>query len=194
MPPYGASGVFYVSIMNNSERICVYIDGSNLYNSLKNNDCAEMKFDFDGFARSFVGNRKLQEIRYYIGEIRSSPNDDKSMRLRRHQRILFEKLKKMGFYIIKGQLLKIGNVFIEKGVDVKIAIDMVENAYENKYDTAILITSDGDLAPAIEMIVRKNKKVEVVGFENRLSYALMQKASIYRSVRKADLQNFSFEL
>ncbi|MBI5152791.1 NYN domain-containing protein [Candidatus Peregrinibacteria bacterium] len=176
--------------MNNLERVCIYIDGSNLYNSLKNNGCADMKFDFGGFARSFVGNRKLQEAKYYIGEIISFPDDDKSMRLRRHQRMLFEKLKKMGFYIIKGQLLKIGNVFIEKGVDVKIAIDMVEGAYEDRYDSAILITSDGDLAPAIEMVVRKNKKVEIVGFENRFSYALMQKASIYHSVKSSDLQKF----
>lgn len=83
--------------------------------------------------------------------------------------------------------------FLLKGVDVRIAIDLIEGAYENRYDTAIVISSDGDLSPALEMVVRKRKKIEVVGFEHKPSYALIQKANIYHSIKKSDLFPFCEE-
>lgn len=114
-----------------------------------------MNFDFKRFIESFVGERKLEGVRYYIGQIRP-----------------------------------IGKIFTEKGVDVRIGIDLVEGAYEDRYDRAILISSDGDLAPAVEMVTRKGKKVEIVGFEHKPSYSLIQKTNTYHSVKKLDLDRF----
>lgn len=94
------------------------------------------------------------------------------------------------FYIIRGHIRQIGKIFTEKGVDVRIAIDLVEGAYEKRYDRAILISSDGDLAPAVEMVTRKGKKVEIVGFAHKPSYALIQRANTYHSLKKSDLERF----
>lgn len=170
------------------ERVYVYIDGGNLYHNLKENDCASMDFNFKELIQSLVKDRKLEGVRYYIGQVRPVEGNKKSEELHRHQQILFEKIKKAGFYIVRGRLQQLGKIFTEKGVDVRIAIDIIEGAYENRYDTALLITSDGDLAPAIEMAVLKRKKIEVVGFEHKPSYALMQKANVYHSLKKIDLE------
>lgn len=172
------------------ERVYIYIDGGNLYYNLKENNCASMQFQFKQFAEQFIGTRKLEGVRYYIGQIKADPKDEQSQKIHRHQQILFEKLKKAGFYIVKGRIRQIGNIFTEKGVDVRIGIDLVEGAYEDRYDTAILISSDGDLAPAVEMVIRKNKKIEIVGFEHKPSYALIQKANVYHSIKKSDLEKF----
>jgi uncharacterized LabA/DUF88 family protein len=172
------------------EQVYVYIDRSNLYYNLKENDCGSMDFNFKGFIGSIVGDRKLEGVRYYIGKIKAKQGDKQSQKIRRHQQILFEKLKKAGFYIVYGTIRQIGKIFTEKGVDVRIGIDLVEGAYENRYDSAILISSDGDLAPAIEMVTRKGKKVEVVGFEHKPSYALIQKTNTYYSVKREDLKKF----
>lgn len=186
---------FLVTLMKSKKsRVYIYIDGSNLYSNLKENGCGSMNFKFKEFAESFVAGRKLEGVRYYIGQIRPTEGDEKSQELHRHQQILFEKLKKAGFYIVRGRIRKIGKIHSEKGVDVRIAIDLIEGAYEDRYDEAILITSDGDLAPAVEMVVRKKKKIELVGFEHRPSYALMQKANLYHSVKKSDLEKFLPEL
>lgn len=182
------SGFFVIDM--NMERVYVYIDGGNFYYNLKENDCASMQFKFKEFVEHLVGNRLLAGVRYYIGQIRPNDKNEQSQRIHRHQQILFEKLKKADFYIVRGRIRQIGNVFTEKGVDVRIAIDLVEGAYENRYDTAMLISSDGDLAPAIEMIVRKNKRIEVVGFEHKPSYALIQQANFYHSIKKLDLKKF----
>lgn len=176
--------------MNKKERIYVYIDGGNLYYNLKENGCSSINFSFKEFIKSFIGNRKLEGVRYYIGQIKAIDRNKKSQSLHRHQQILFEKLKKAGFYIVRGHIRQIGKIFTEKGVDVRIAIDLVEGAYEDRYDKAILISSDGDLAPAVEMVTRKGKKVEIVGFDHKPSYALVQKANIYHSIKKSDLKKF----
>ncbi len=46
----------------------------------------------------------------------------------------------------------------EKGIDVKIAVDMVEHAIKDKCDCIILISGDGDFIPALK-IIEENKKV-----------------------------------
>ena len=40
----------------------------------------------------------------------------------------------------------------EKGVDVRIATDMIRLAWSESYDVAVLVTSDKDLIPAVEFL------------------------------------------
>lgn len=149
-----------------------------------------MNFDFKGFINSFVKNRELVGIRYYVGQIKPEENNQKSQYLHRLQQILFSKIKEAGFYIVRGKLKKSGDIYLEKGVDVRIGIDLVEGSYEDRYDTAILVTSDADLTPAIEMVTRKNRKVEVVGFHHKRVYSLMQNASVYYSLKREELRKY----
>ncbi len=51
----------------------------------------------------------------------------------------------------------------EKGIDVKIAIDMVEFAIKNKCGCVILVSGDADLIPALK-IVEENKKMAYSAF------------------------------
>ena len=48
---------------------------------------------------------------------------------------------------------------IEKGVDTAIVTDLLSLAWEAAWDVAILITSDRDFIPAVEMLHRKGFKV-----------------------------------
>jgi uncharacterized LabA/DUF88 family protein len=47
------------------------------------------------------------------------------------------------------QKYAVTTVMVEKAVDVKIAIDMVVMAERDEYDTAYLLSADGDLTPAV---------------------------------------------
>lgn len=42
---------------------------------------------------------------------------------------------------------------VEKGIDVRLAIDLIRLAYENAYDVAIVFSADTDLLPAIEAVI-----------------------------------------
>ncbi len=56
-------------------------------------------------------------------------------------------------------------IFREKGVDVKIAVDLVALACDKKLKTAILCSSDSDLQPAITEIKKRGIEVIYLGFE-----------------------------
>lgn len=74
---------------------------------------------------------------------------------------------------VRGQ--KIGNkiIFREKGVDVKIAVDLVSLAGDKKIKTAILCSSDSDLQPAVEEVRGRNVEIIYLGFEQNPNKGLM---------------------
>lgn len=49
--------------------------------------------------------------------------------------------------------------FVEKQVDVRIAVDMVGMAYRDEYDVAYLLSADGDFVPAVREVQRQGKRV-----------------------------------
>lgn len=79
----------------------------------------------------------------------------KSEELIKLQRKLRNHLVKQGYeFVIAGNVRaqKVDRkvVFREKGVDVKIAVDLISLACNGKLDIAILCSSDSDLQPAIK--------------------------------------------
>ncbi len=63
---------------------------------------------------------------------------------------------------------------IEKGVDVRLAVDMVAFAAKNLYETAVIISGDGDFAHAIQYIKDMGKHVELVYLPAAKVYRLRQ--------------------
>ena len=59
---------------------------------------------------------------------------------------------------------------VQKGVDVSIAIKMVEKAFLNKGSTTVLLAGDGDFEKAIEFVKNfLSQKVIIVGFKKTMS-------------------------
>ncbi|MCH7801082.1 MAG: NYN domain-containing protein [Chloroflexi bacterium] len=55
----------------------------------------------------------------------------------------------------------------EKGIDVKMALDIVTMAIDDHYDVGVVVSSDTDLRPAIEYVLnssRLSKKIEVAAW------------------------------
>lgn len=78
----------------------------------------------------------------------------------------------------------------EKGSDVNLAVHLVNDAHLDKYDCAIVVSSDGDLAEAMR-IARDDlgKKVGLIQVHPRRgSYHLKKYASFVRSMRPATLR------
>ncbi len=57
-------------------------------------------------------------------------------------------------------------VMVEKAVDVMIAIDMVVMAERDEFDTAYLLSADGDLTPAVEAVRASGRKVFVASAQS----------------------------
>src|SRR3989344_4882929 len=156
-----------------AERVKIYIDGGNTYKALfkesknsKDNSLIPRTvpsgkiFSFKEFALFLSSNRNLCGKAYYVG-----------------------------FIIERGKIVY-DHEIREKGVDVKIAIDIVIDGIEDKYDTAIIVSSDTDLIPAIKYVQSKGKKVEYIGFSNHTSVGLIKECDNQRVFVSADLKQF----
>jgi hypothetical protein len=54
----------------------------------------------------------------------------------------------------------------EKGIDVEIALALVVDAFEDRYDHALLFSGDTDLVPAVERVVALGKPIEFLAWAN----------------------------
>jgi len=158
--------------MINQERVCIFIDGSNFYYSLKNLRIDEI--DFQKLIKLIVGDRILINVFYYNAPLDISVNKEKYWEMQR----FFEHLKKIpNFKVIlckrKRYKKKDGTIGFEmKGDDVYLAIDTLSGAYENLYDTAIIVSGDEDFVPLIKRLQKLGKKVENAYFKRSSSNAL----------------------
>ena len=59
--------------------------------------------------------------------------------------------------------------FAVKGDDIYIATDIVSFAYEDRYDTAILVSGDSDFVPVVKRVQKLGKKVENAYFRVSIS-------------------------
>lgn len=174
-----------------NKRVAVYIDGSNLYHKLKEIKIENtLDFDYRGFADNLARGRKVVFYRYYVGVVRAKFGDEKANQMRAGQQKLFSSLENKGFCIKQGYLMENGGKFHEKGVDVKITTDMLIGAYENKYDVAILVSSDTDLIPVIRQVSCLKKEVEYIGFSHSPSFGLQKNVTLSRLLIKDDLVQF----
>lgn len=174
------------------ERVCVYIDGSNFYNRLKETGLLTngKKFDYNAFIKNLAGERNCVSKRYYVGIISNFDNSAKSQFMVKNQQKFLSALEKEGFDIKRGKILYDGNKIREKGVDVKLATDLIIGAVDNLYDTAVVVSSDTDLIPAILYIKYKKKRVEYVGFSSKPSMGMIANSDIRRLLTPQELGNF----
>jgi len=181
-------------LKNKKERVAVYIDGSNFYGYLKDegiNFPKGTKFDFKAFVDFLVGDeRECTSKRYYTGVFRNIDGSQKSEELVRGQQKFFTNIQKDGFVIKRGRIMPLGNVYKEKGTDVKISVDLIVGAVDNLYDTAILASSDTDLIPAIRYIKYRKKKLEYVGFAHAPSLGIQKYADFSILLLPRDIERF----
>lgn len=178
--------------MTKKEVVAVYIDGSNTYKRLKSLGIPEksFRFDFSAFVKNLVGERTLVSKRYYVGIVRNVDKSEKAERMVKSQQKFLDGLRTDGFEVKPGRIMYDGRIR-EKGVDVKLSVDLVIGAVDNIYDTAIVISSDTDLIPAIKYVRNaKSKTVEYVGFGKNPSLGMIKESSVSRVFSNTDLIQF----
>ena len=149
---------------NVNERVMVFIDGSNLYHVLDQN-CSRHDVQFDKFAKKLANGRILRRIYYYNIRQDTDRNDGRVDQDRFLHSLYDTPYVEVRLGIGKQRREQV----VEKGVDVMLATDLVVRAYQDQYDTAILVSGDGDFYPAIQAVKDRGKQVEVAAFESNIS-------------------------
>jgi uncharacterized LabA/DUF88 family protein len=172
------------------ERVAFFIDGGNFYQRLREAGIPRgTKFDYSVLANFLARGRQIVSQQYYIGMVRNHDHSLQSQKLVDGQRKFLAKLETEGFVIERGRIVY-DHKIREKGVDVKIAMDLIVGAIEDAYDTAVVVSSDTDLIPAIRYVISRGKKVEYAGFATRPSLGMTRECSLTILLLPEDLQKF----
>ena len=102
----------------------------------------------------------------------------------------FKKTRKENLRSLPG-VYTISNGWKEKGVDVKIVVDMLNFSRNGTCDSIILVSSDSDLLPVIEKVQSVGKTVEYVGFaEGYYSTALLNKCDARKLLTRQEIEQY----
>lgn len=144
-------------------RVCVFVDGSNLYFALKRNG-KNTRVDYYELSRALVGpNRTLIRTYYYNASWDPAAYPDKF----KDQQPFLDSLDKTPYLELRlGRIVQHNGQKVEKGVDVRLASDMVFYASKDFYDVAIVVTEDQDFAPAMASVKELGKHVELALFSD----------------------------
>ncbi len=155
-----------------TERVAIFIDGSNLYHALE----ATMKrhdLNFMDFVKTLCGERGLFRTYYYNALQDAAARPDAF----REQQEFLDSLRKTPYLEVRLGIIKTTQgTQIEKGVDIMLATDLLYFAWNNFYDTAVLVSGDADFAYALQAVKNMGKHVEVAYFEGATARELLNVA------------------
>ncbi len=178
----------------------VFIDGSNFYFKLKELAVRSggkntlLHFQFSSFVRWLVEPDNLVQIHYYVGAITRIRGSKKSEELYAFQQKLLRKLQHQRIMYTLGEVIRHPDgSFHEKGVDVRLAVEMIRYARLDQYDIAYVLSSDTDLVPAVEEVRSFGKKVCYVGIPKGQSFGLSKVADDVRLIRPEEIEPFFLE-
>lgn len=163
----------------------LFVDGRNFIgkiNSLLNPEKAKSRevnfsiYNFAGLLSKVLAGVSIDKKIFYIGKLtRHDETKEKSAELIQRQRELKTHLEKQGFEVIYAgrtrgyeESCPKGHKFLtfkEKGVDVRIAVDMIMLAHNKELKVAIIGSSDSDLQPAIRELENQGVERIYLGFE-----------------------------
>lgn len=160
-------------------RKTLYVDGSNLFGGLSELVRSGEYIDFASLlpiiSRSFQG---IDRVKFYSAFMRVHPNMSKRDYLFAKAQVEFlnSVIALPDVHFGRGNISKHGK---EKGVDLRLGIDMVRDAYNDEYDDAILLSGDADFLYAVETIRALGKNIHhctiATRYNSKLSYKTWRK-------------------
>ena len=141
------------------QRVIAYVDGFNLYFGLKSKDWRRyywlnIQLLVQNLLKPY---QKLVLVKYFTARVISSPDKQK------RQSNFIEALETLNDFEIfygKYQLNPVqcpscrwqGQQPNEKMTDVNIATEILKDAYQDKFDAALLMSADSDLVPPVKAV------------------------------------------
>ena len=160
---------------NPADRVIVFIDGSNVLNRLRDiqrDSDRRINLEYGKFVAKLAGERRLVRAYYYAARVDRTREPE----LYQQQQRFYYNLELIPrFELRAGRLVyprTPGANPYEKGVDVKLATDMLLHAARDNYDVAILVSGDTDFVDAVQGVKDLGKNVEIALFNPSGSRAL----------------------
>lgn len=154
------------------DRVIAYIDGFNLYFGLKSKGWRRYYWlNPQQLVENLLKpNQRLLFTKYFTARVNNTVGDPNKQK---RQSTFLEAIDTLtntriyyGHFLPKPQTcFKCGATWSaheEKMTDVNIAVEMLNDAYDNAFDTALLLSADSDLAMPVESIIKRFPQKRVV--------------------------------
>lgn len=187
-----------------TRRVAVYVDGFNLYYGLRSKGWHRYYWlDLRRLSEHFLRTgQRLVLVQYFTAGVFAEPNDPgKPVRQNTYLEAL-ETLPNLrihkGYFLAKQQRCAacgaVWQTFEEKTTDVNIAVELLGDAQDDVFDTAIVVSGDGDLAGPIRAVRRRypQKRVVVAFPPGRHSAGLRNAASAFFTIGRDALRDSQF--
>ncbi|MEM8504497.1 MAG: NYN domain-containing protein [Cyanobacteria bacterium P01_D01_bin.1] len=151
-------------VLENRGRVAIFIDGSNLFYAALQ---LGIEIDYTKLLGRLTAGSRLFRSFFYTGVDRANEK----------QQGFLLWMRRNGYRVIAKDLVQLPDGSKKANLDVEIAVDMM--ALVGCYDTAVLVSGDGDLAYAVDAASYKGVRVEVVSLRAMTSDSLINVSDRY---------------
>jgi len=184
----------------------IYIDGFNLYyGALKRTPYKCL--DLSKLAQTMLPSDTIQEIHYFTARVSARPYNltsahDQSLYVRalktipnlhiQYGHFLTHSVPMYLTGVVPAQKVWVDKTE-EKGSDVNLASHLLRDAYGKRFELAVLVTNDSDLAEPVRIVVREvGLPIGILNPHQFHSRELRQYATFIKRIRQADLAASQF--
>jgi uncharacterized LabA/DUF88 family protein len=149
------------------KNVAVFVDVANIFYAAK---AAGVDIDYVTLLKAGSAGRDLVRAYAYTG---LDPDNE-------NQRNFHEFLRRSGYKVVSKDIRKYGDGKVKANLDIELVVDMMKTA--RNLDVAIVVSGDGDFAPAIRAVQEMGVRVEVVSFRGNTSSDLMDVADLFTDI------------
>ncbi|MCK5202713.1 MAG: NYN domain-containing protein [Desulfobacterales bacterium] len=195
-------------------RTYIYIDGFNFYYGVVK-DTSYKWLDFMAlFKRVLKPGHDILAIKYFTARVTGKLDPNQPLRQKTFIRALRKHIPELSVYYGQfnshtinaplaypisdktfGKHIKFANIIKteEKGSDVNLAVHVLNDAWRDEYDCAVVVSNDSDLAESLRLVKEQNKKMIGVIYpstnrKRHPSKALTQHADFTKSIFESTLK------
>jgi len=150
-----------------SKNVAVFVDVANIFYAAK---AAGVDIDYVTLLKSASAGRDLVRAYAYTG---LDPEND-------NQRQFHAFLARSGYKVVSKDIRKYGDGKVKANLDIELVVDMMKTA--RNLDIAVIISGDGDFAPAIRAVQEMGVRVEVISFRGNTSSDLIEVADLFTDI------------
>jgi uncharacterized LabA/DUF88 family protein len=149
------------------KNVAVFVDVANIFYAAK---AAGVDIDYVTLLRSAGAGRDLVRAYAYTG---LDPENE-------NQRNFHDFLRRHGYKVVSKDIRKYGDGKVKANLDIELVVDMMKTA--RNLDIAIVVSGDGDFAPAIRAVQEMGVRVEVISFRGNTSSDLIEVADQFTDI------------
>ena len=152
-----------------SKNVAMFVDVANMYYAARGQD---VDVDYVALLKHATKGRDLIRAYAYSG---LDPENE-------NQRKFLDFLTKNGYKVVSKDIRKFGDGRVKANLDIELVVDLFRLG--DRMDIAVIVSGDGDFAPAIKALQDKGVRCEVISFKPNTSSDLIAVADEFMDIMK----------